>query len=210
MWRSVVSRFRSMVMPARWARIDIYFKNALPLFFAAMVIGISVSDLSAQELSGPFSGRWDITLKGTAKDLPSWIEVSEDHGQLKVVLVGPTDHATLLKQAEIKNGELAFVSPKGEEGFDADTTYKARLVGGRLRGDGFESGSHLAIAGQAGPSSDPGREPPMGKACQFIQWQRFCWMEVQRSQQEGQLGGRKRNSSQQRPRLGDHQCSYVL
>ena len=74
----------------------------------------SYLDLRAQDLSGPFSGRWDLTLKGTTKDLPSWIEVSEDHGQLKVVLVGPTDHATPLKQAAIKNGELEFVSPKGE------------------------------------------------------------------------------------------------
>lgn len=48
--------------------------------------------------------------------------------------MGPSDHATPLKQAEIKNGELAFVSPKGEEGFDADTTYKAKLIGGRLVG----------------------------------------------------------------------------
>src|SRR5580700_5929522 len=73
-----------------------------PLLILAMAITTFVSDLSAQELSGPFSGRWDLTLKGTSKDLPSWIEVSEDHGQLKVVLVGPTDHATPLKQAEIK------------------------------------------------------------------------------------------------------------
>src|SRR5271154_5887562 len=119
MWRSAVARRRRMV---------------LPLLMVAIGIGIFVSPLSAQDLTGPYSGRWDLTLKGTTKDLPSWIEVSDDHGELKVVLVGPTDHATPLKQAAIKNGELAFVSLKGEQGFDADTTYKAKIAGGRLVG----------------------------------------------------------------------------
>jgi hypothetical protein len=133
-----------------------------PLLILAIAITTFVSDLSAQELSGPFSGRWDLTLKGTSKDLPSWIEVSEDHGQLKVVLVGPTDHATPLKQAEIKNGELAFVSPKGEQGFDADTTYKAKLAGGRLVGTVTNAHHTWQLLGTRAPALSETKDPKWG------------------------------------------------
>jgi Domain of Unknown Function (DUF1080) len=133
-----------------------------PLLILAIAITTFVSDLNAQELSGPFSGRWDLTLKGTAKDLPSWIDVSDDNGQLKVVLVGPTDHATPLKQAEIKNGELAFVSPKGEEGFDADTTYKAKLAGGRLVGTVTNAHHTWQLLGTRAPTLSETKDPKWG------------------------------------------------
>src|ERR1700734_755074 len=129
MLRSAAMRLGRMVSPFRWKR-----RGSLPLLMVAIGMSAFASGLSAQDGIGPFSGRWDLTLKGTPRDLPSWIEVSEDQGQLKVILVGPTDHATPLKQAALKNGELEFVSPKGESGFDADTTYKAKLAGGRLVG----------------------------------------------------------------------------
>jgi hypothetical protein len=129
-----------------------------------VAIGIStiVSGVSAQDLSGPFAGRWDLTLKGTAKDLPSWIDVSNDHGQLKVVLVGPTDHATPLKQAGIKNGELTFVSPKGESGFDADTTYKAKVAGGRLVGTVTNSHHTWQLLGRRAPALSETKNPQWG------------------------------------------------
>jgi hypothetical protein len=157
MWRSAVTRLRRMVRPLRWRR-----QACFPLLIVAIGISTCVSDLSAQDLSGPFTGRWDLTLKGTAKDLPSWIDVSEDHGQLKVVLVGPTDHATPLKQAEIKNGELAFVSPNGEEGFDADTTYRAKLAGGRLVGTVTNSHHTWQLLGARAPALRETKDPKWG------------------------------------------------
>jgi hypothetical protein len=147
MWRSAVTRLRRIV---------------LPLLIVAIGISTFVSSLNAQDLSGPFSGRWDLTLKGTAKDLPSWIEVAEDHGQLKVVLVGPTDHATPLKQAAIKNGELEFVSPKGESGFDADTTYKAKLAGERLVGTVANAHHTWQLLGRRAPALSETTNPQWG------------------------------------------------
>lgn len=134
--------------------------------------------------TNPFSGRWDLTLKGTAKDLPSWIEVSEDHGQLKVVLVGPTDHATPLKQAEIKGGELVFVSPKGEEGFAADTTYKARLVEGRMVGTVTNSDHTWQLVGQRAPGLSPATNPQWGEPVSLFDGKTFAgWMFADPSKQ---------------------------
>ena len=152
MWRSAVTRLKKMVG----------LHGFLPLLILAAGTGTFVSDLSAQDISGPFAGRWDLTLKGTAKDLPSWIEVSADRGQVKVVLVGPTDHATPLKQADIKNGELTFVSPKGEEGFDADTTYKAKLIGGRLVGTVTNPHHSWQLKGTRAPVLSETKDPKWG------------------------------------------------
>jgi hypothetical protein len=135
----------------------------LRLLIVAIGFSTFVSHLGAQDVSRPFSGRWDLTLKGTPKDLPSWIDVSEEHGQLKVVLVGPTDHATPLKQADIKNGELEFVSFKGEQGFDADTTYKAKLAGGRLVGTVTNAHHTWQLVGMRAPALSGTKNPQWGK-----------------------------------------------
>jgi hypothetical protein len=65
----------------------------------------------------PFLGRWDLTIATPSRELPSWIEVSEEQGQPRVLMVGVSDHATALNKVEIKNGEIEFLSPKRDEGF---------------------------------------------------------------------------------------------
>jgi hypothetical protein len=82
----------------------------------------------------PFLGRWDLSVQAPKGELPSWIDVSEQQGHVKVVMVGLTDHATELKKAEIKDGEIEFLSPKEEEGYSDDTLFKGKLVGGQLVG----------------------------------------------------------------------------
>ena len=93
---------------------------------------IPVATLNAQTSFTPFLGRWDITFKTPKQELPSWIEISEEQGQPKIVMVGISDHATPLPRVELKEGEIEFVSPKGEEGFSEDIVFKAKLVGGQL------------------------------------------------------------------------------
>ena len=140
-----------------------YASRLLQLVLVAIGISFSAANLCSQDTSAPFSGRWDLTLKGSSRNLPSWIEVSQDRGQLKVVLVGPTDHATPLKEAAIKGGELVFVSPKGEEGFNADTTYKARLVQGQLVGTASNAGQTWQLVGHRAPTLSPPANLQWGK-----------------------------------------------
>lgn len=79
-------------------------------------------------------GRWDLSIKTPKGELPSWIEVSEEQGKPKVVMVGVSEHATPLLKVEIKAGEIEFLSPKEEEGFADDTLFKGKLVDGQLVG----------------------------------------------------------------------------
>jgi ABC-type multidrug transport system permease subunit len=82
----------------------------------------------------PFLGRWDLTLRTPTGHLPSWIQISEAQGQPKILMVGVTGNASPLKKVEIAGGEIEFLSPKGDEGFNEDTLFKGRLVSGRLVG----------------------------------------------------------------------------
>jgi hypothetical protein len=85
--------------------------------------------------TNPFLGRWDLTLKTPDREYPSWLEITEEDGHLKVRMVGRWGHARLLPKAEIANGQITFVSPKEEEGRkDSDMAFVGKLSGKFLRG----------------------------------------------------------------------------
>lgn len=112
----------------------------------------------------PFLGRWDLSLKAEKGELPSWIEVSEEHGHLKVVMVGVTDHATELKKVDFKDGEISFLSPKGEEGFNEDTLFTGRLTGGQLVGTtSSPNGTSWHWTGRRAPTLKRNVAPKWGK-----------------------------------------------
>ena len=112
----------------------------------------------------PFLGRWDMSIRTPSRELPSWIEISESKGHVKVVMVGVSDHATELKTADFKDGQIDFVSPKGEEGFSDDTTFKAKLLGGKLVGTASTpSGTSWHWTGRRAPSLKRTGSPKWGK-----------------------------------------------
>lgn len=124
------------------------------IFLSAIALWLLVPTLTAfaQDSVASFAGRWDLTLTSPEGSKPSWIDVSNNNGQLKLILVGPTDHATQLKQAEVQNGELTFVSAKGEEGFSADTTYTLKRLGERLIGTVSNTGEEWTVMGKLAPA----------------------------------------------------------
>jgi hypothetical protein len=81
-----------------------------------------------------FLGRWDLTLKTPTREAPSWLEVTEDNGQLKAVMVGRSGNARPLPKVEIANGQITFVSPKEEEDRKDDMVFKGKLVENKLVG----------------------------------------------------------------------------
>jgi hypothetical protein len=122
------------------------------------------SSSSASAAIKPFLGRWDLSIRTPTGELPSWIEVSEEQAKPKVVMVGVSDHATPLAKVEIKEGELEFLSPKGEEGFAGDTLFKGRLVGGQLVGTTTgPNGASWRWAGRRAPALKRSGAPKWGK-----------------------------------------------
>jgi len=155
-------RFRSLLYSA------LVFAALLPIGSTAVPAvrtgGTPVPQASAAGSLKPFLGRWDLTIQAPAKELPTWIEVSEENGRLKVVMVGLTDHATELKQAGFKDGGIEFLSPNGEEGFGEDTLFKGKLVGGQLAGTvNGPNGTSWNWTGRRAPTLKRNAEPKWGK-----------------------------------------------
>src|SRR5215831_8768082 len=123
----------------------------------------SPSGLSAE--IKPFLGRWDLRIQTPSRELPSWIEVSEEQGHPKVVMVGVSDHATELKKADLQEGRLEFLSPKEEEGFRDDTLFKGKVVGGRLLGVATTpGGTSWHWTGRRAPTLKRSEAPKWGKS----------------------------------------------
>jgi hypothetical protein len=138
-----------IVPPSKEKSRNLLALSALALCFFLVASG---HGLMAEENRPEFDGSWDLTLLGTPRNLPSWINVSDVNEKLKLTFVGVTDHATWMKDAKIVHGELTFVSPKGEEGFNFDTTYTLRRVGDGLEGTAKNSSQSWSIVGKRAPS----------------------------------------------------------
>lgn len=89
---------------------------------------------SSTESAKAFLGRWDLTLKAPDREYPSWLELSEEGGQLRAQMVGRWGNARPLPQVELSNGHLKFVSPKEEEDRPDDMVFDGTLAGETLRG----------------------------------------------------------------------------
>jgi len=92
------------------------------------------SDPSKSDNPAPFLGRWDLTLKAPDRDYPSWLEISQEGGQLQAQLVGRWGNARPLPKIELTGGVLTFISPKEEEDRRDDMVFHGKLAGGILSG----------------------------------------------------------------------------
>lgn len=111
-----------------------------------------------------FVGRWDLTIKTPEKELPSWIQVSDQQNQPKILMVGLSGHATELGKFGISKQEIAFLSPKGKEGYDENTFFKGKLVDGQLVGTASRpNGVTWQWTGQRAPALKREGTPKWGK-----------------------------------------------
>jgi hypothetical protein len=119
-------------------------KSALMFIAAVLSVGAAACSRGADsgKTSSPnpddsvtaFLGRWDLTLKAPDREYPSWLELSQEKGQLKAQMVGRWGNARPLPKVEIANGRLRFVSPKEEEGRQDDMAFEATWSGNSLSG----------------------------------------------------------------------------
>ncbi|HYK35098.1 DUF1080 domain-containing protein [Alloacidobacterium sp.] len=140
------------------------------IFAAAFAILFTAAPGFAQNTNAkPFLGRWDLTLKAPDHEYPSWLEVSEENGQLKARMVGRWGNARPLPKVDVANGTLTFVSPKEEEGSKSDLVFQGKIVGKSLSGTvNGPDGTTWQWVGVRAPSLVRSSEPKWGKPVQLF------------------------------------------
>jgi hypothetical protein len=138
----------------------IFACGAAPARAAAPVRGSATSADAASH----FLGRWDLTLKAPDRDWPSWIEITEEGGQLKARMTGRWGNARPLPKVEVSDGKLTFVSPKEEEDSKSDMVFEGKLTGKNLTGTvNGPDGTTWQWVGDRAPALVYTRTPQWGK-----------------------------------------------
>ena len=139
--------------------------------FTTLILMLSVQAYSEQKNSADttasvqsFLGRWDLTLKTLLRDYPSWLELTQEGGQLKARMVSRWGHARPLPKCELSNGRITFVSPKEEEDRKDDMVFEGKLSGKTLVGTTTgPDGTPWQWTGERAPSLKRKSDPRWGK-----------------------------------------------
>jgi hypothetical protein len=127
----------------------------------------NASDTTATVQS--FLGRWDLTLKTPVREAPSWLEITQEDGQLKARMVSRWGHARPLPKCELSNGQITFVSPKEEEERKDDMVFVGKLSGKTLVGTTTgPDGAPWTWTGERAPSLKGASAPQWGKPTQLF------------------------------------------
>jgi hypothetical protein len=106
----------------------------LILMFSMRVYSEHKSSADTTASAQSFLGRWDLTLKTPLREYPSWLEITQEDGQLRARMVSRWGHARPLPEIELSNGRITFVSPKEEEDRKDDMVFEGKLAGKTLVG----------------------------------------------------------------------------
>jgi hypothetical protein len=116
-----------------------------------------------------FLGRWDLTLKTPLREYPSWLEITQEGGQLRARMVSRWGNARPLPKIELSNGRTTFVSPKEEEERKDDMVFEGKLSGKTLAGTTTgPDGTPWQWTGEKAPSLERKSAPKWGKPTQLF------------------------------------------
>ncbi len=110
--------------------------------------------LSQKSASGPFAGRWDLTMKLGSDTWPSWMEVVDNGGTPEVKVVGRVASAHPGKDVKLNGSRLSFTT---EEWFGktVKVDWDIHVAGGKLSGtQKRETGENASLSGTPAPKLD--------------------------------------------------------
>ena len=141
----------------------------LTILFSVAAYSEKGASSSAGSSVSPFLGRWDLTLTTPDREYPSWLEISQEGGQLKAQFVSRWGHARPLPKFELSNGTITFVSPKEEEDRKDDMVFVGKLSGKMLVGTTTgPDGTPWQWRGERAPSLKRRSDPEWGKPVQLF------------------------------------------
>jgi len=107
-----------------------YFIN---LFVFLLVVSFAKAKNNSDTSS--ILGRWDITMKISGREFPSWLEIHRSGVKMLVgEFVGAGGSARPISRVNLENGKLSFSIPQQWESQDKNLEFEANLQGDSLAG----------------------------------------------------------------------------
>jgi hypothetical protein len=144
------------------------------VFGIALFVTLSTAAASAQAPAAeasvkPFLGRWDLTLQAPDRTYPSWLEITQENGQLRAQFVSRWGNARPPSSIDISHSTLTFVSPKSEEERPNDMVFEGKLAGATLSGTTTgPDGTPWKWTGRRAPALKTTGSPKWGKPIQLF------------------------------------------
>ena len=124
-------------------------------------------------------GRWDLRVEGTDGPYSSWLEVSEDAGQLKGRFVGRFGSARPIAEIGFTRGVLRFRLPRQYEQRQADLEFTGEWRDDQLRGKTIgEDGKELTWTGRRAPALPATASPVWGEPISLFNGQNLTGWKV--------------------------------
>jgi hypothetical protein len=150
-------------------RRRVFALTTLILMFSMQVYSEQKKSEDTNASVQPFLGRWDLTLKTPPREYPSWLEITQENGQLRARMVSRWGHARPLPKIELSNGRIMFVSPKEEEDRKDDMVFEGKLSGKTLVGTTTgQDGTPWQWTGVRAPDLKRKSAPKWGKPMQLF------------------------------------------
>ena len=147
----------------------VFALTTLILMFSMRVYSEDKNSADTTASVQSFLGRWDLTLKTPLRDYPSWLEITQEGGQLRARMVSRWGHARPLPKIEISNGRITFVSPKEEEDRKDDMVFEGKLSGKTLEGTTTgPDGTPWQWTGERAPGLKRTSDPKWGTPAQLF------------------------------------------
>jgi hypothetical protein len=138
----------------------------LPLLFSFSSVAQTSQNTASPELASvqPFLGRWDLTLFAPGHTYGSWLELTDEGGQLQGRMVSRWGHAHPILNVEVHGSTLTFSSPAKEEASRTDMPFEGKLIRGKLSGTLTAPDKTIwRWSGQPAPTLSDANPPVWGK-----------------------------------------------
>ena len=122
------------------------------------------------------TGRWDVTVKASGGDYPSWFEITEKDRALSGRFVGRFGHARPIKDISFDGTRITLSLPVQYEKPKTDLVFKGVVTEGKIAGKtNADSGKYVPFSAVRAPALASGTNPEWGKPVTLIDASMSRW-----------------------------------